>query len=75
MHYWKTGGTNGLWIGHSTSGRGEDSIGVPAGGDHFGPFKSRKQTEQVTEMLNRAYELGREDEFKELWEKGHDVQK
>jgi hypothetical protein len=62
-HTWKRGGSNGVWVHHSSrdDGTGSDNHGVGLGGDVLGPFQSRRLALQVSEALNQAYRLGLED--------------
>lgn len=68
-HTWKSGGSHGQWVLHSSTGKAgdsSDSIGVGQGEDFIGPFSTRRtggrtMAETVADALTNAYEAGKQD--------------
>ncbi len=60
MHAWKSGGSDGRWVGHTSTGKGSDNIGVGIGENVLGPF-SQRMAVKLADALNNAYEAGKKD--------------
>jgi hypothetical protein len=76
MHTWKTGGSFGRSVAHSSRENGEGCDAAGVGQDHavIGPFTSGASSRTVADALNQAYELGKLDGSARLLERqAHDA--